>query len=78
VLAGDFSERSTLARNLCEEFGVKALNAHKGEAERAFERVTGLLQSVWDGTADGADTLAQLIEAVRTVRVREDTGKRRR
>jgi hypothetical protein len=71
-LAGDFSERSILARGLCEEFGVKPLNAHKGEADRAFQHVTGLLQSVWDGTVDGAATLEQLIEAVRTVQIRAD------
>jgi transcriptional regulator with XRE-family HTH domain len=68
VLAGDFTGRSTLARDLCAQFEVEPLDAHISEADRAFQRVTGSLRSIWDGTVGGAANLGQLIEAVRSVR----------
>ncbi|WP_066806374.1 helix-turn-helix domain-containing protein [Sphingomonas asaccharolytica] len=72
VLAGDFTERSVLARELCVQLGVEPLDAHISEADRAFERVAGSLRSIWDGTVSGATSLGRLIEAVRSVRVPDE------
>lgn len=74
VLKGEFTHRSELATLLCAAYleGADAPDldkyAHNEVAAQAFERAVRTLRLMWDGTADHADRLAAMIEAVRRSR----------
>lgn len=71
VLKGDFTHRSELVPLLCAAYleGVDAPDladyAHDEIAGQAFERAVQTLRLMWDGTAEHAERLAAMIEAVR-------------
>lgn len=75
VLQGEFTKRSELVPLLCAAYlegaGAPDLEsyAHNEVAQQAFQRATQALRRMWDGTADHADRLAIMIEAVRRSRM---------
>ena len=74
VLKGEFTHRSALVPLLCAAYleGADApdlaVYAHNAVAGQAFERAVQALRLMWDGTADHAERLANMIDAVRRSR----------
>lgn len=77
VLKGEFTHRSELASLLCATYldGSNAPHiknyAHNESAGQAFEWAVQRLRSMWDGTADHAERLAAMIEAIMRVQKEE-------
>jgi transcriptional regulator with XRE-family HTH domain len=71
VLKGEFTHRSELVRMLCATYleGTATPNledyAHEKVAANAFQRAVQALRLMWDGSADHAERLTELISAVR-------------
>lgn len=71
VLKGEFTHRSELVRMLCATYlvGTATPNlenyAHKTVAANAFQHAVQALRLMWDGSADHAERLTEMINAVR-------------
>ncbi len=63
ILNGQFGDRTALAMQLCETYGVEPY-AHNDADELEFNDLASKLRELWDGTPAGAQRLRALLNAV--------------
>lgn len=73
IYAGDFTQRSCTAKQMCEDAGVKFLGASTDSDRYAHnrQRLICLLDTVWKGTDEDASYVADALIAIGRLRQKD-------
>lgn len=70
IYAGDFTSRSSTARQMCVDAGIPFLDgmADKGSYVRNRNKLVRLMDDVWQGTDEDALFVAEVLQVIRKLR----------